>query len=55
MSSPVRKSSYSNTGGGNCLAAGTDDRGVLVLDTKSPGPVLSISPAAWTEFVATLK
>ncbi|MDQ0683750.1 hypothetical protein QFZ56_002713 [Streptomyces achromogenes] len=48
-----RKSSYSNTDGGNCLeiAAGVPSL-VPVRDSKDPGRgVLTFGPAAWSCFV----
>ncbi|MET9484040.1 DUF397 domain-containing protein [Streptomyces sp. NPDC006638] len=51
------KSSYSNTDGGNCVefapAALTTTGLIPVRDSKMPtGPVLMLTPAAWTGLVA---
>ncbi|WP_327235812.1 DUF397 domain-containing protein [Streptomyces sp. NBC_01317] len=51
------KSSYSNTDGGNCVefapAALTATGLIPVRDSKMPtGPVLMLTPAAWTALVA---
>jgi hypothetical protein len=52
-----RKSSYSANGGEQCVEAGHAPGEVLIRDTSDngTGPVLSISGAAWTRFVAGLK
>ncbi|MEU8762290.1 DUF397 domain-containing protein [Streptomyces sp. NPDC048659] len=52
-----RKSSYSNTTGGNCLEVRDDSPGLVpVRDSKRPhGPVLVVSAAAWAPFVAAVK
>jgi hypothetical protein len=49
-----RTSSYS-TGNGECVEVSADVA-VLVRDTvqNSTGPVLSVSPVAWTRFVRSL-
>src|SRR5262245_1352830 len=51
------KSSYSGSQGGNCLEAGADGAGrVLVRDTKDRGgPVLEFQAIRWREFSASLK
>ncbi|MFF8607860.1 DUF397 domain-containing protein [Streptomyces sp. NPDC015346] len=52
-----RRSSYSNTSGGDCLevADGHPDL-VPVRDSKRPhGPVLLLPAAAWTPFVDAVK
>ncbi|MFD3913455.1 DUF397 domain-containing protein [Streptomyces sp. NPDC058603] len=50
------KSSYSSTTGGECVefARNLAPSGIVpVRDSKSPaGPVLLLSPAAWSDFVA---
>ncbi|MFJ2112263.1 MULTISPECIES: DUF397 domain-containing protein [unclassified Streptomyces] len=51
------KSSYSGTGGVNCIEWAptyTAAHGVVpVRDSKTPhGPVLTLAPTAWTDFVA---
>ncbi|MCZ0970816.1 DUF397 domain-containing protein [Streptomyces noursei] len=52
-----RKSSYSNTNGGNCVEISEDFPGIVpVRDSKTPdGPALVIPTTAWTAFVQTLK
>ncbi|MEU8539389.1 DUF397 domain-containing protein [Streptomyces sp. NPDC048717] len=53
-----RKSTHSNTSGGDCLEVADDASPDLVpvRDSKQPrGPVLLITVAAWTPFVASLK
>ncbi|MFB6556913.1 DUF397 domain-containing protein [Streptomyces sp. NPDC056405] len=52
-----RKSSYSNSNGGNCVEISEDFPGIVpVRDSKSPdGPALVIPTTAWTAFVQTLK
>ncbi|WP_405796896.1 DUF397 domain-containing protein [Streptomyces sp. NBC_01506] len=49
-----RKSSYSNSDGGNCVEfADAHPSLVLVRDSKTPtGPVLLLTPTAWGDFVA---
>ncbi|MER6422114.1 DUF397 domain-containing protein [Streptomyces sp. NPDC001137] len=48
-----RKSSYSNAEGGECVEVADNFLGVIpVRDSKVPdGPVLLVSPAAWTAFI----
>ncbi|WBB60037.1 DUF397 domain-containing protein [Streptomyces sp. WMMC500] len=47
------KSSYSGSGGGNCVEVAAAAEGVHVRDSKDPsGPVLTVSPEAWTSFLA---
>ncbi|MFE5738794.1 DUF397 domain-containing protein [Streptomyces celluloflavus] len=53
------KSSYSENGGA-CVEVAADlaaSRGIVpVRDSKDPhGPVLTIAPAAWSEFVGGVK
>ena len=52
-----RKSSYSNTNGGNCVEISEDFPGIVpVRDSKTPnGPALVVPAAAWAAFVQTLK
>ncbi|WP_405410288.1 DUF397 domain-containing protein [Streptomyces decoyicus] len=52
-----RKSSYSNSNGGECVEIAEDFPGLVpVRDSKDPhGPSLLIPAAAWTAFVASLK
>lgn len=50
------KSSRS-TFNGNCIEVGvmSDSSGVLVQDTKNPGPVLEFPAAAWSSFINQIK
>jgi hypothetical protein len=51
-----RKSSYSNNGGVTCVEAGSVPGAVLIRDTTDrAGLTLSVSPAAWTAFLATVR
>ncbi|MFS8202892.1 DUF397 domain-containing protein [Streptomyces sp. CWNU-52B] len=52
-----RKSSYSNTNGGNCVEiAEGHPRLIPVRDSKNPhGPILVVPAAAWAGFVNSLK
>ncbi|MEE6268138.1 MULTISPECIES: DUF397 domain-containing protein [Streptomyces] len=52
-----RKSSYSNTNGGECVEIADHFPGVVpVRDSKTPDdPALVIPTTAWTAFVQTLK
>ncbi|MFD8913440.1 DUF397 domain-containing protein [Streptomyces sp. NPDC059575] len=46
------KSSYSGTEGGECVEIAAAPTAVHVRDSKAvTGPVLTVSPSAWTEFV----
>ncbi|MFE3247918.1 DUF397 domain-containing protein [Streptomyces sp. NPDC059209] len=49
-----RKSSYSNGDGGECVEVADGHPGVIpVRDSKTPtGPVLLLTPTAWSGFVA---
>ncbi|WP_455362535.1 DUF397 domain-containing protein [Streptomyces sp. SYSU K21746] len=48
-----RKSSYSDDKGGECVEVASVDRLVAIRDSKQPdGPVLAVSPAAFSTFVA---
>ena len=52
-----RKSSYSSDQGGNCLEVADlrNDRRA-VRDSKNPtGPVLTVTPAAWSAFTADVR
>ena len=45
-----RKSTYSRANG-NCVEVGTGHALVVVRDSQDPdGPVIDVSPKAWTEF-----
>lgn len=49
-----RKSTYSSSGGDNCVEVSGDAGAVLVRDTADRGgPSLSITPGAWAAFLAT--
>jgi hypothetical protein len=52
-----RKASYSGTNGGGCVEVARDlPATVVVRDSKDPnGPVLTIEPADWRDFVAEVK
>jgi Domain of unknown function (DUF397) len=51
-----RKSSYSGNGGANCVETGSVPGAVLIRDSKERenGPILSISPADWSRFTASI-
>ncbi|MEX2974401.1 DUF397 domain-containing protein [Streptomyces sp. C184] len=52
-----RRSSYSNSNGGECVEVADDYPGLVpVRDSKNPdGPALLIPATAWTTFVNSLK
>jgi hypothetical protein len=51
-----RKSTYSGTGGSDCVEVGGAVGSVLVRDTKDRGgAVLGMESGAWRRFTATLK
>jgi hypothetical protein len=51
-----RKSTYSDTNGGDCIECASDVTGVMVRDTTDrAGITLSVSGAAWTAFLSTLR
>lgn len=51
-----RKSTYSGTGGSECVEVGGAVGSVLVRDTKDrTGTVLNTSPESWRRLTATLK
>lgn len=51
-----RKSTRSNGAGGNCVEVAQLERAVAVRDSKDRGgPVLAVTPRAWTAFVAELQ
>ena len=55
MNSTWRKSSYSSANGGACVEVATTDA-VLVRDTTDrDGITLSVSEAAWNQFLSTLR
>ncbi|MDF9815859.1 DUF397 domain-containing protein [Streptomyces sp. SPB162] len=48
-----RKSTHSGSEGGNCIEIAAHPQAVHIRDSKDPdGPALTVSPAAWTRFVA---
>lgn len=50
-----RKSSRSNSQGGNCVEVATLADRVLIRDSKDPeGPRLAVTPAEWRDFLRTL-
>jgi len=56
MSALWRKSSYSGNGGQDCVETASDDGAILVRDTTDrDGVMLSVSPAAWASFTASLR
>jgi hypothetical protein len=57
MSAPWRKSSYSSANGGQCVETGSAPGAVLVRDTKDRerGPVLRVSPDAWSTFMGKIR
>jgi hypothetical protein len=52
-----RKSSYSDNGGEACIEAGHAPGAILIRDTTQhgTGPVLRVTPAAWTRLVRTVR
>lgn len=51
-----RKSTYSDTNGGACIECASDATSVMVRDTTAQaGITLSVSGAAWTAFLNTLR
>jgi hypothetical protein len=50
-----RKSSHSGSEGGECVEVATHPAAVHVRDSKNPdGPILTLTPATWAAFTATL-
>ena len=50
-----RKSSYSGSGGGNCVEVASAGA-VLIRDSKDPdGPKLTFAPAEWDAFTAGVR
>ncbi|AZS74293.1 DUF397 domain-containing protein [Streptomyces lydicus] len=48
-----RKSSYSSDEGGDCLEVATCPHAIHIRDSKNPGgPILTLSAAAWSAFLA---
>lgn len=52
-----RKSTYSASGGANCVEVGHRVGRVLIRDTKDrgTGPVLTVSPSAWRTFTRSMR
>ena len=51
-----RRSSRSNTQGGNCVEVATLPDRVLIRDSKDPdGPRLAVPAAEWRTFLRTLR
>ena len=51
-----KKSSYSGSGGGNCVEVASMPGRVLVRDTHNrEGATLSVDGTAWAAFLTTLK
>ena len=51
-----RKSSYSSTNGGNCVAVGNAERIVHVMDTKdAAGPKLAVAAPNWAAFTRRIQ
>ncbi|MFG2958601.1 DUF397 domain-containing protein [Streptomyces sp. NPDC048291] len=49
------KSSYSGSQGGDCIEVATHPAAIHIRDSKTPdGPVLTVSPATWSEFLDRL-
>ncbi|MEU9402839.1 DUF397 domain-containing protein [Streptomyces sp. NPDC048242] len=49
------KSTYSGTEGGECVEVATGPGAVHIRDSKATArPALTVSPAAWTEFVGAV-
>lgn len=50
-----RKSTYSTEQGGDCVEVATHPAAIHVRDSKNPdGPMLTLTPATWAAFTATL-
>ncbi|MFD8210035.1 DUF397 domain-containing protein [Streptomyces sp. NPDC059695] len=47
------KSSYSDSGGGNCVEVATCAHAVHLRDSKVPdGPTFTVEPSSWSAFLA---
>ena len=47
-----RKSTYSGSEGGNCVEVAAHPAAIHIRDSKNTtGPVLTLSPATWSEFL----
>lgn len=53
-----RKSSYSNSTGGECIEIGDAPSGVLIRDTKQAHrddrTTLTVTTEAWSQFISTI-
>jgi hypothetical protein len=49
-----RKSSFSSDIQGNCVEVAFGKAEAAVRDSKRPGPMIAVSPAAWRAFVGKL-
>jgi hypothetical protein len=49
-----RKSSFSSDAEGNCVEVAFGQVGAAVRDSKRPGPMITVSLAAWRGFVSAL-
>lgn len=53
-----RKSSYSNSTGGECIEIGDAPSGVLIRDTKQAHrdnrTILTVTAEAWSQFISTI-
>lgn len=49
------KSLASKSGGGYCVGVGMKDGQILVINTKSDGPVVKFSPQEWAAFLEGVK
>jgi Domain of unknown function (DUF397) len=48
-----RKSTFSNSGGANCVEVAFGPENVFVRDSKDPdGPILKFTPDEWAAFIA---
>ena len=48
------KSSYSDSGGGDCVEVAPRPHTIHIRDSKNPdGPRLTVSPGAWADFLRT--
>lgn len=53
---PWRKSSYSGGANSQCVEIRGIPDGVAIRDSKDPhGPVLTLEPAGWRDFIADAK
>ncbi|WP_432069833.1 DUF397 domain-containing protein [Streptomyces sp. AA1529] len=48
------KSSYSGSGGGNCVEVAHSGSAVHVRDSKTDGPRFTVARSGWATFVASL-